>query len=73
MNATDKFENWYNTEGIRTYDKNNHGNSDGHKWYMKQSFMQGYKQGIDYATDIFLNSDLSMNIDDDEDSPETYN
>jgi hypothetical protein len=72
MNATDKFENWFNTEGIRTYDDKNHGTADGHKWYMKQAFMQGYKQGIDHATEILLDP-LNANIVDDDYSTETYN
>jgi len=64
MKAIDKFENWYGTEGIRYY-SNNHGTANGHKDYMMEAFMNGYKMGLEHATDILLDP-MNANIIDDE-------
>jgi len=62
MNATDKFENWFNTEGIRTYSKN-HGTADGHKEYMYEAFMNGYKMALDHCTEVLLDPNNANIID----------
>jgi hypothetical protein len=64
MNATEKFENWFETEGIRTYADKDHGSADGHKWYMKQAFMQGYKMALDHCTEILLDPNNANIIED---------
>ena len=63
MNAMNKFENWYSTEGIRYY-SNNHGSAEGHKDYMRESFMNGYKLALEHATEILLDPSNANIIED---------
>jgi hypothetical protein len=63
MNATDKFEAWYNTEGIRFY-SDAHGSAQGHKDYMNHAFMHGYRMGLEHATEILLDPQNANIIED---------
>ena len=63
MNATDKFEAWFKTEGVRFYSEH-HGSADGHKHYMNYAFMHGYKMGLEHATDILLDPQNAHIIED---------
>jgi hypothetical protein len=61
MKFTDKkFDQWYDSEGVRFYSKN-HGNADGHYDYMKKAYLDGFYAGLNSATAIInqVNNDFT--------------
>jgi len=52
MKFTDnKFDKWYDAEGVRFYSKN-HGSAEGHYDYMKKAYLDGFYAGLNSAIDI---------------------
>ena len=52
MKFTDKkFDEWYDTEGIRFFSQN-HGSADGHYDYMKKAYLDGFYSGLNSAIEI---------------------
>lgn len=61
MKFTDKkFDQWYDSEGVRFYSKN-HGSADGHYDYMKKAYLDGFYAGLNSATAIInqINNDFT--------------
>lgn len=61
MKFTDKkFDQWYDSEGVRFYSKN-HGSADGHYDYMKKAYLDGFYAGLNSATAIInqVNNDFT--------------
>jgi hypothetical protein len=54
--ATEAFNDWYNTKGVRTYSKD-HGTADGHKEYMQVAFLDGYHLAMKDIEQLLLEND----------------
>jgi len=54
--ATEAFNDWYKTKGVRTFSKN-HGTSDGHEDYMRTAFLDGYHLAMKDIEQLLLEND----------------
>jgi hypothetical protein len=55
-NASDHFNEWYDSIGVRTYSKD-HGSAAGHREYMAAAFLDGYHIALKQFETMLLNND----------------
>lgn len=51
--ATEHFNEWFDTKGVRTYSPN-HGSADAHREYMAAAFLDGYHIAMKEVTKMLL-------------------
>jgi hypothetical protein len=55
-NATEEFNEWFDTKGARTYSKD-HGSAEGHRQYMAAAFLDGYHIAVQHFHKLLLDHD----------------